>query len=470
METLMAQNNSEKFDKNFIFVFLFVLVYWIYLILNTDPVIVYDAIGYKNAGRLLMEKGWVHYFSVGLNREPLFSFLISCSMFLEKWTNAPFHIFLKIFLLFFLSLTMAGVYQLVRLMGTSHKIAILAVFYLGISPALINSTLWLWSEAATYPWVIGIVLSSIKIWQGIHECRKTTEVLFSSVCLAVMFFMLTMVKAIAALVFVIYLWPYVGAGIYYIFKRDLRRLGRVLLALLMVAGFYFVMIEEYKNLNFRYNGHYQITFQDSGVLFGNTIRRLLPLNMDRINQALLFTPRLGFCQEFYHGECIFWGCQFSDGITSKVFQEMDALGLNDQEKQAFFMSESLRWIKAHPIQEFFMSCLEASKMFFWETKLFFVNYPAWLHQLHCTPLIVLGLSFTWALLSILGFIFGIRQTWKLRQSSAGVAFLFTTSFIFCFMGVYSLFFIDLRYALPIVPLFVALAFVWLERLIYRSFS
>jgi len=35
----------------------------------------------------------------------------------------------------------------------SRALACLAVFYLGISPVMTNSSMRLWSEFATYPWV-----------------------------------------------------------------------------------------------------------------------------------------------------------------------------------------------------------------------------------------------------------------------------------------------------------------------------
>ena len=462
---LSTNGNSSKLGRGYIFIFFLIFLYWVYLVLTTTPILAYDALGYESAGRFLMEKGWIQYFVTGPNREPLFPLIVSWSMALEQWIGWPYPVFCKIFLLSFYALTIAGVYQLIMMMGARRNTAAWACIYLGISPAILNSTLWMWSEAASYPWVVGIILASVKIWQSVVEAHKTVAVMRSAACLSVMFFMLTMVKAMASVIFMVYLLPFFGVGLYYAFKKDIHRLGRVFLAVLIMAGIYFIAIEEYKNLNYRYNGHYAITFQSPGVLFGNTVRRLTPLTKDRLIQAVLFVPRLGFCQHFYKEDCIFWGCEYSDEITKMTTKKMQDLGFNYQQKQGFFMSESLRLFGKHPFQEFFMSCLEATKMFFWETKLFFVNYPRWLDRLYCTPFIVYGLSFTWSLLSVSGLIFGINRSWRLRKSKEGAAFLFTTSFVLCFMACYSLFFIDLRYALPIAPLFVALSFVWLEKLL-----
>ncbi len=453
---------SSKYS--FKFGFLIIILYWIYLIFSTTPQVVFDAVGYLESGQILYTKGWSGFFASGPHREPLFPMIISWSLGLQQLTALPYHIFCKIILLFFYALTIAGVYQLMMLMGAQRRTALWACIYLGISPALLNSNLWLWSEAASYPWVIGIVLLSIKLWQSINECHPTPKVMRCAFFTAVAFFLLTMVKSMAAIIFVIYILPFIAMGIHCALKRDAQRLVRIFLGLLMMGGVYFIAIDQYKNLNYRYNGHYAITFQNPGVLFGNTARRLVPLTQDRVLQAVLFVPRLGFCQEFYRGECFFWGMEYSDEITKNTAQKMQELGLNSEERKAFFMSESLRLIQKHPIQEFFMTSLEASKMFFWETKLFFVNYPKWLDQLHCTPLIVVGLSFTWALLSIFGLILGMKQGWRLREVTHGVAFFSTSYFIVCFMACYSLFFVDLRYALSIAPLFVALAFCALERL------
>ncbi|NTV30242.1 MAG: hypothetical protein HGA80_09200, partial [Candidatus Omnitrophica bacterium] len=375
----------------------------------------------------------------------------------------PYHIFSKCFLLFLLAVTMLGVYRLTRMLGAGRGLAGLAALYLGISPALLNSTLWMWSEAAAYPWVVWIVVISVNLWRSVLERKAWGDVAGCSLALAVLFFLLTMVKAIAATVMVLFMVPFYLTILYFAFKFQWGRLGRVLLSLGLVLGLMGAAVNGYKWLNWHYNGQYEVTDRGDFALYGNTVRRLQPMNRARVAQALLSVPRLGLCEKYYGQECVFWTYVMSDHIVEQIQVNLDAANMPPAEKAKFFISNAFKLMAQHPFQQTFFMLVESSKMLFWENRLYFVQYPAWLAHLYSRFSLIYTLCFTWALLSLIGVVYALFYIvgWFFRKDRAQedknlAVWLFAFWFIACFSGLYSLFFIDMRYALPIAPLFVAL--------------
>ena len=444
-------------------------LYWIYLLFATQPVVIYDAAGYLQLGKLLMEQGWTAYFKTGPNREPLFPLLISFSLSFQQWTGVSFSIVVKIILMLFLAATMAGVYRILRMLGVGPMISGWASFYTGASPVLLNSTLWLWSEAAAYPWVVWTIIFTVWIWRGLAEGVRAGVLARLALALAFMFIVLTMVKAVAATVFLFYLAPFYFYLIFSAARLDWFRVRRIGLVLIILAGIFSVAIHFYKSLNERYNGQYLLTDRGDWALYGNTVRRLQPLNKDRFNQAVLSVPRLGLCEKFYGRQCVFWTFVVSDAISNQALQKVNTSGYSSEERHQFFISKSLEWMRQHPFQQMGLMVLEGAKMFFWENKLYFVRYPAWLVTLYSRPALIYTLCFGWAMLSLAGLIHGMIAFGKkifsrqLFGDDAG-CLMFTLSFVFWFIAVYTLFFIDIRYAFPIAPLFVILAFYFIHHL------
>lgn len=444
--------------------------YWAYLVYSTQPVLVFDAIGYEKLGQLLLDKGWAGYFT-GLRREPLFPLLISWAMGIERASGIPYTVPLKCFLMLFLAVAMAGTYRLTRMLGATRTAAGLAALYLGISPAILNSTLWLWSEAAAYPWVVWIVFVTVRLWRTIRDPRAWIKVAGLSVLLAVLFFLLTMVKAIAATLLVFYLLPFCVALFWSAFQKQWARAGRAALAVSLVLVLVGAAVHGYKWLNWRNNGQYELTDRGDFALFGNTVRRLQPMTRARIGQALLSVPRLGLCERVYGSDCVYWTYVVSDRIFDKVRRDLTALGLSAEERSRFFITNSIQLMAEHPFQQAFFMAVEAGKMLFWENRLFFVVYPPWLANIYSQPFLIYLLCFTWAVFSLVGvghaawyLIVRCARPGRSDEAENTAAWLFVLWFIVCFAGLYSIFFIDIRYALPIAPLFVALFMGWSSRM------
>ncbi|MBF0387002.1 MAG: hypothetical protein HQL20_04015 [Candidatus Omnitrophica bacterium] len=427
--------------------------YWAWLALNTQPLIIYDAIGYEAAGRLIAAQGLGAYFHE-LGREPLFPYLVSRAMLLEQAWGPHYQYFLKPILLVFLALTLTGIYRLARLLGARRSWAGAGVFYAGVSPIILNSTLWLWSEAAALPWAVWGVFFCLKAWRAAGDKRDPLRAAGLAFMAGVMFTGLLMVKAAVSVVVMIYGLPFLLAGVVFLFRRDRGRATAFIAAGSVFLVIFLAAVEGYKALNYRMNGNYAITSRYHWALYGNTARRLMPLTKERIAQAVLSVPRLGLCEKVYGRECGFWTYQMSDNISNEATAYCNSQGFSEEQQRQFLLNNSFQLMARHPFQQAAMSVVEGTKMLFWENRNYFVRYPAWLAGLYSQSILVCILCFGWAALSLAALVYAFIR-W-----SAGS--LLTASFVLWFIAVHAIFFIDMRYALPIAPLFIVLTVVMLQ--------
>ena len=114
-------------------------VYWMYLIILAQPIIVYDAIGYEQFGRLLADKGLGAYLRGGPAREPLYPLFISVAMKLSDWAHLPFLSVQKILQCAVLLMTQLMMISILRRLKVHVGIIIGTVLYFGLSPAVVNS-------------------------------------------------------------------------------------------------------------------------------------------------------------------------------------------------------------------------------------------------------------------------------------------------------------------------------------------
>ncbi|MEI6437657.1 MAG: hypothetical protein WCO69_02775 [Candidatus Omnitrophota bacterium] len=441
------------------FPFLLLPFYWLYLLFNTQPVMIYDAVDYERLGSLVLHQGWGAYFHT-LNREPLFPFLVSRAMALGEATGVPYHYFLKLILSPFLIATMVGIYRLARLLGARRVFAAAGAFYAGMSPALVHATLWLWSEAAALPWAVWGVWFFIKAWRsaaGASPLRRVTPYAFGAV---LCFIGLFLVKAVASVVVTAYAVPLVLAAGLLFARRDFYRARAFMLSALIVLGIFTFFIEGYKGFNFRMNAEREVTTRVDWALFGNTVRRLVPLTGDRWMQAALDVPHPRLCFKYYGQACVFWDSSVSDEIGMRAQAYCVARGFSGAQRRNFLIGGSFRLMADHPWQQFALSLLEGSKMLFWENRLFFVSYPLWLERLYNNDGWVYGLSFLVALSGLAGLVGALARGDSGSRLTAG--------FVICFMLAYSVFFTNYRHAMPIGPLLIVLAVAMVDRVALKA--
>lgn len=437
--------------------------YWGYLLYSTRPMLVYDAVGYVSMGRTIADQGFSAYFQASLPREPFFPSLLALALKLETLTSIPFPYYVKAELMLCLLLTMLGVFYLVRLMGSGGVAAGLAAFYVGVSPIILNSTLWLWSEAAALPWAVWGVVSAVHTWRSARDGAGVGWSSVLAVLTTLLFIGFTAVKASVAAVFLLFIIPFFIAAFIVLVRGSAGRAVSFLFAALLSAALFGATLEWYKLINLKANGSYALTNRVEMALYGNTVRRLQPLDKDKLNQAILSVPRLGFCEKYYGRACVYWSFQTSDAISERAIQHLTARGIPLSEQRAFFLKSSFELMLKNPLQQTGLCALEAAKMLFWENRLYFVKYPEWLAHIFSSMMFTYILCFTWVLFSLVSLLYAIVAWLKRGDMEA----LLVAWFIVCFMAAHSIFFVDIRYAVPIAPLFVALTFHMFSRIFYR---
>ena len=149
--------------------FLLSFCYWIYLALTSHMIIQFDAIGYEHLGSRIHNQEWIEYFRTGPNREPLYPLLISLSKDLGNVLSVPFstiQTFIQVILLFSTQLL---VYLFLKKFDINTVISALTLFYIGVSPALVNATFSLFSEIASFPIVLGLIWVNVKSWRAVQD-------------------------------------------------------------------------------------------------------------------------------------------------------------------------------------------------------------------------------------------------------------------------------------------------------------
>ena len=119
--------------------------WWVYLALHSQMLISGDAIGYQNLGNLFYHGDWGTYFITGPNREPGYPLLVALSMRVADWFHLDQLTVLKFMQLFLLACTQLFVWTWLCRLGVSVGGTMLAVGYIGFSPALLNAALSMYS-------------------------------------------------------------------------------------------------------------------------------------------------------------------------------------------------------------------------------------------------------------------------------------------------------------------------------------
>ena len=475
-------------------VFLLSLAYWLYLSLTTSMVIVFDAVGYESLGRMIYTQGWVSYFTTGPNNEPVYPLLVATSMAFEHITGVAFVKIMAIFGVIIMFLTQALTYKILRLLNIRNGICVLVLAYLGLSPALNNSAFSLYSEIATYPFILGIVLTSFYTWEAIKHNKKH-RALFYSMLLGILLTSATLIKGVfecIAPVYVIIFFTTVffqpkasamadppnGGDPPSAETDKAKKITTLLLCLAATVSFFYAPITGYKWLNLHYNGNFAITNRGPWALYGNTARRMESLTLKRFAEALAFVPGEGVCNNLFGPkECDFWSYRKSDEFGYAKLGELNQQHLPPEKINTTLLGLSAQKALENPFQYTLLTFLEGLKMFFWEsTKIGFVNYPHWLQKIYDIKIFNNGLRFFASLVSLIA----VLSIWlqsltllchpeppiktfggKLRGGSH-LAFLIG-ALIFLYILFFSFFFILTRYALPIAPLYLISIGIWINQ-------
>lgn len=465
------KNNTPAQPPFVALAFLFCVIYWTYLALISQMVLVHEAIGYESLGAMIHQQNWSEYFKTGPNREPVYPWIVSFAMQWAQWLDVSYQSALRVIQLSILGVTQLLTLYLLKKLNVKPLISACTILYIGISPALLGSSLNLFSEIATYPSILAAIIFSLTAWQNIlHGSWKNT--LVSSVLLAASFVAVTLTKGIFELIVPLYLILFAALAVRPLrpLQQNIRR--RVILFFLTFLIAFYVPLLSYKALNKHYNGNFILTSRGGFALYGNTARRTEPLTAERILTAITYVPGPEVCAAFFgDAKCLFWSYVPSDAMGSKKFQELTDQGHSMERSGSIMTRLAMQKALEHPLQYGLLMLLEVSKMIFWEsTKPGFVNYPQWLSTLYSLPLMRFGLTALLSLATLIALVYAVQLIWKKRKSIFSddknpADFIITM--ILTLIGAYwlshSFFYVLPRYALPITPLYLVLIAFGIDR-------
>ncbi len=453
--------------------FLCCLPYWTYLFFHAQMIIQQDAIGYESLGRLIWEQGWKSYFTTGPNREPLYPALISLSMGLSHLTGIFYQKILTLIQFGFLALTQILIGKMLLKLKVRPPIIALSLLYFGFSPALVNSALSLYSEIATYPFVMGIILSSLAIWE---KAQRDENLLPHFLLLVFCFLGVSFVKAAFTVIFPFYI-VVMALLLLRISASYPSQKYKGLSYLLMALFLFYFPITAYKFTNKRYNGSFVFTNRGAWALYGNTKRRSQPLTFKKAMTALAYAAGEGACHTFFtKKECDFWSFRQSDAYGYAALKTLTQNGLSADARNRLLIQKSLQLALQHPFTYLFLMGVEGIKLFFWEsTRIGFVRYSPRMEALFSFRPFKNGLRLIMSILTFSAFFYAIGFVWRNRLNLMGgktsngqeIILFFCITLIFLFIFVHSFFFVLTRYAFPITPLYFILIAFFINAFIQR---
>jgi len=430
--------------------------WWAYLAFTSQMLISDDAIGYHVFGEMLQKQGWGMYFITGPNREPGYLLLVASSLTLGQWTGWDYTAILKVIQLLLLGSTQLLVWRWLSLLRVSSAGIMLAVGYIGFSPALINAALSMYSEILIIPIFVAMILAHMYWWQAVCD-QKQGKGIVLSIWIALIWLGCISVKAICWYVFLMY-WVVLMAVLIWKLPAGKRRwaLGGWVLAAGIVVG----SIQSYLSIQFLYNGSRMLTNRGSEIFYANTVRRTAVLDRQTALAGILFVPGEGFCNALMPREkCWYWGIFNQDKIGFAPLQAWSGSRLSVYQQDQKLAAMGFEAIKTNPGQYALYTFSEAFKMFFWEsTQVSFVLYAPWLQSFYAKGIVKDLWRFFPAVFSFWAFVVLVWHTWRIRHAHWNGYFsvIVLLLVIILLSGMYALATIVTRYAFMLGPLWVGL--------------
>ncbi len=460
--------NQKIFHNPVFWAFFISIFYWAYLGFTSRMVIDCDALSYESMGKMLAEKGWQEYFRTGPNREPFYLLFVSLSVRLGKFFSIPYQsaqVFLQFGVLF---LTQILMLRILRRLGVNNLICGFAVFYLGVSPALVNSALSLFSEIVAYPLILCIILLASKSWVSFSYGQKQT--LYLALISGLVFACLALTKAIFEFIVPIFAVLFFLTGLFTYNRKIILNGARYLVVSMFIFSLF---VTSYKLLNKTFNGNFVIANRGEVMLYGSVARRAEPLTKERILTALAYIPGEGVCRGIFGEErCSFWSFKKSDEMGyAKIYQLKD-LGLAPKEVSKQALEASFVKILQNPLQYALFWFIESLKLLFWEsTQMGFVSYPVFLAELFEWPLLKNGLRLLMSLITLFALLFSLGLFFRRKgggfvlADEVKVTIFLIFLLLFLFGGFSALCVILPRYVLPMVPLYLILSAFAAQRIL-----
>lgn len=475
----MNSQPSVRPHEKFLFlaIALAVMVYWAYLSLVTQPLIIQDAKSYEDLGAMIHDCGLKEYIVTGPNREPVYPLLVSLAMFLSDKNFYPG--LLIVFQVLLFSVTWGLVSLVFLRCRVAVGIAFPALLYLGLSPAMTNTILTVYSEIAAFAFIVGIILVLSEVWEQLKFYSKTKSFL-TGTALGLLLTALTLTKSIYEIISPLLLVPFLAVAINASRKKAGSVFKNTVFFLLSAITVFGGLINGYKALNLKYNGHYVLTDRAALALYGAAARRQMPLTPVKFGASLAYNfLEEDVCRKFFGaGECALWRVQTADELASRKNYDVIAHVPPDQ-RNSELLKAAFGKIFENPFQYLLLTGVDWLHEFFWEsTRIGFVVYPDWLDGVYDRAAFAGSLRMLVGLLSLGAFGYALATVWRnrryirqsdLEQGRSLMTLFFCVYLVFLHVTFYSLFFTVPRFSLPIAPVFVMMIALCADRIL-RNFQ
>ncbi len=465
-------SNLEILKNPIFFSLVIPFVYWIYLAFHTQIVIVFDAMMFEKFGATIYKQGWAEFLRTGPHNEPLYPLLISLSMRLSDVLSISYQSVQKALQMIILLSTQILTIKLLNELKVNRRITAAVVFYLGISPAMINSVFSLWSEIAAYPFVVGIILLFSSVWKNILK-ENVRPALATGLTLGAIFAGVTLVKAIFQVIFLIFILLFLLGTIFFLKKKSQTAFRNTLVVASSAFVIYQACVLPYMFANSKFNGHFTIADRGPWIIYGKAAKRAEKLTPKDFGAAIAYAAGEGVCKKFWgETECLKWSPVPVDNYGHSKLEELKTKGLSGKEIDRTLLKLTLEKMRERPFQYAVLMGIEGFKMMFWEsTKINYVKYPPWLEHLYDWAPVKDGVRFLLSFLTIAALGYSFFYVWKNRRElhtqTAQSTLVFTLCsiliFLMIYIGMYSFFFIVPRHVFPIVPLYLVVIAFFIQK-------
>lgn len=468
----MTESKSRKIFPHPLIIVAFsaCFVVWFYLLYVTQPVVVFDSIGYEQLGKTIYMQGWVEFFKQGPHREFGYAFLISLAMRIADHLPVSYIFVLCFFQVLLLFFTQLGALVIARTLRLSPLLTAWVVLYIGLSPGILFSTFIVYSEVATYPFIPLIVIGAAEAWQRILTGNKS--IVPGTIMLALSLFAATAVKGIFQTISYLLLVPFLFIFLKAFAQKNTAVCRRSILFFMLVGLFFYVPVNAYKLANKYYNGEFTLSDRSGRVLLASTLSRTTAASSQEIKALFAFTFFPNHCHQFVGDDalCDRWDWRYAEDLRRPFVQEYQTKhdithGLLQREYTALALGEMLR----HPFQYLLVTGIHSFRIFYWEYFYGFAAYPDWMDRFFVNPWVRLIVSCGSALLAFLACLFLVGWVWQRRKvvldaSQAPDMQIITATLLLLMLAGFgilsSLFWILDRYILPVASLYIlAIAFL-----------
>ena len=469
------KKNNHIFKNPIFWAILICFLYWSYLFFTARADIACDSILYENMGRLLLENRWIEYFKDGPPREPFYPLMISIAMRLGRLFSISYYPIMTIIQLIFLFLSQIMVLHILRLLKIRDLIISLTVLYLGISPAIVNSSLSIFSEIAAYPLILAMILILYYSWLSLDGSK--VHIIVLAIISGILFCFTTLTKGIFEFIipaFVMLLVPL------YLYTRKQKIMVGALIFLMVSSAIYYLPLNAYKMTNKIFNNHFAVTNRGDFQLFAAAVRRTEPMTTEQLLMALASIPGEGVCQSIFGKEkCSYWSVEKIDEIGSDKVQDLVSKGLRPEDASKLIVKLAIKKGLQNPGQYTLFWLMESVKMFFWEsTQIGFVAYPIVLDKIFKCTLFKNGIRLSMSVLTLIAFLYTvvflcikqktILKAGGIHQGDAAILLTLNILLISLFIGAYSLFPTVPRFALPIAPLYLIIIAFFFQQVLFEK--